>query len=326
MKTFLDRGEVEYIDTQLMGADLTVVNAARVSFAKRKEAIDASDVKLIDYLAHNDHWTPFGHVRLAFRVKGPLDEGYWWNLAEWATREDGAGFVLERERLGDVRIEGSLWGWLRGFPSLPEEAAQSIMHEVNRVAPISTTHLAQPWAVKLIESMTHDPAAAVRVPCKSVTLRIKAPIFVMRQFMRSNHGIVYNEVSRRYVDDPPEIHVPAVWRGRPEKGIKQGSGDPLSPSPQNEARLIYATSAHDSIGLRDVHPATWAYDMLLRNGVAPEQARIVLPLSTYTEVWATFTPSALERVLKLRSTDPSGRNHAQEEIRALADAIRAEVG
>lgn len=317
MKTFLDRGEVEYIDTQLMGADLTVVNAARVSFAKRKEAIDGADVKLIDYLARNDHWTPFGHVRLAFRVKGPLDEGYWWNLAEWATREEGAGFVLERERLGDVRIEGSLWGWLRGFPSLPQEAAQSIMHEVNRVAPISTTHLAQPWAVKLIESMTHDPAAAVRVPCKSVTLRIKAPIFVMRQFMRSNHGIVYNETSRRYVDDAPEVHVPAVWRGRPEKGIKQGSGAPLDDLTQEQCREDYEAYMHDALN---------AYDNLLIENVAPEQARIVLPLSTYTEVWATFTPWALERVLKLRSTDPSGKNHAQEEIRALADAIRAEVG
>lgn len=323
MKTFLDRGEVEYIDTQLMGADLTVVNAARVSFAKRKEAIDGADVKLIDYLARNDHWTPFGHVRLAFRVKGPLDEGYWWNLAEWATREDGAGFVIERERLGDVRIEGSLWGWLRGFPSLPEEAAQSIMHEVNRVAPISTTHLAQPWAVKLIESMTHDPAAAVRVPCKSVTLRIKAPIFVMRQFMRSNHGIVYNETSRRYVDDAPEVHVPAVWRGRPEKGIKQGSGAPLED--QHYAREAYHSATFRNPFSQDPG-STETYERLLVLGVAPEQARIILPLSTYTEVWATFTPWALERVLKLRSTDPSGKNHAQEEIRALADAIRAEVG
>jgi thymidylate synthase (FAD) len=43
-----------------MGTDLTVANAARVSFGKRKELLDETDTKLINYLAKHGHWTPFG--------------------------------------------------------------------------------------------------------------------------------------------------------------------------------------------------------------------------------------------------------------------------
>lgn len=63
--------KVEYVDH--MGDDLMVVNAARVSFAKHKEAFDSgSDGKLIDYLAKHGHWTPFGHPTVAVRVTAPI--------------------------------------------------------------------------------------------------------------------------------------------------------------------------------------------------------------------------------------------------------------
>ena len=56
----------------------------------------------------------------------------------------------------------------------------------------------------------------------SITLRIKAPIFVARQLVKHQVGFVWNEVSRRYVDDEPEYWFPKEWRGRPEN-MKQGS-------------------------------------------------------------------------------------------------------
>ncbi len=65
----LNRGFVERIDA--LGSDLTVVNSARVSFGKRKESLDASDEKLIRYLAHHRHWSPFRHVQLQFHCKVP---------------------------------------------------------------------------------------------------------------------------------------------------------------------------------------------------------------------------------------------------------------
>lgn len=61
---------VEIIDH--MGDDLMVVNAARVSFAKYHEEFEAGDAKLIHYLAEHNHWTPFGHPQLQFRIKMPL--------------------------------------------------------------------------------------------------------------------------------------------------------------------------------------------------------------------------------------------------------------
>lgn len=66
----LDRGFVRLIDH--MGTDLTVVNAARVSFGKRKEAFDAKDAELVDYLAQHEHTAPFRHAYLTFHVKAPI--------------------------------------------------------------------------------------------------------------------------------------------------------------------------------------------------------------------------------------------------------------
>jgi len=62
--------KVELIDK--MGSDLTVVNAARVSYGKNKEVMDASDEKLIKYLAKHNHWSPFAHCTLQFRIKAPV--------------------------------------------------------------------------------------------------------------------------------------------------------------------------------------------------------------------------------------------------------------
>ena len=57
-----------------------------------------------------------------------------------------------------------------------------------------------------------------------ITLLETVPIFVARQTFKHQIGFTRNEVSRRYVDDTPEFHVPEVWRARPVGGIKQGSG------------------------------------------------------------------------------------------------------
>ena len=139
----------------------------------------------------------------------------------------------------------------------------------------------------------------------NIQLRIKMPIFVARQMMRSNVGIVWNEVSRRYVDSEPEFYEPEVWRGRPEGSIKQGSGQEI-PRPlrtMNGNRLTTDT-------------AIMVYKDMLEDGVCPEQARIVLPQSTYTEVVGNFTLAALARVCALRE----GKT-AQWEIQQFSKAM-----
>ena len=66
----LDKGHVELVDC--MGNDLTVVNAARVSFANHKEEFEDKDEKLIRYLAKHNHWTPFAHPQITLRIKAPV--------------------------------------------------------------------------------------------------------------------------------------------------------------------------------------------------------------------------------------------------------------
>ena len=101
--------ETKLID--VMGTDLTEVNAARVSFGKKKEKFEKGDEKLIKYLAKHNHWSPFGHCMLQFHIK--------------------------------------------------------------------------------------------------------APVFVARQLVKHQIGLVWNEISRRYVDIEPEFYEVDKWRGKP---------------------------------------------------------------------------------------------------------------
>ena len=182
---------VEYLDH--MGSDLSVVNAARVSFAKFHEEFQEQDVKLINYLAKHNHWSPFAHTSISFRIK--------------------------------------------------------------------------------------------------------APIFVARQLVKHQVGLVWNEVSRRYVDDEPEFYFPKVWRGRPVNA-KQGSSGVVVNEMFGEDSVAYSLET---------------YNTLLSKGVAPEQARMVLPQNTMTEWIWTGSLMAFARVVRLRTDE-----HAQQETQEVA--------
>ena len=190
--------KVEIID--IMGNDLSVVNAARVSYAKVKEKFDDSDDKLIKYLAEHNHWSPFAHTFLSFRIE--------------------------------------------------------------------------------------------------------APIFVARQLVKHQIGLVWNEESRRYIDSPPTLHKIKQWREKP-KNSKQGSGD----------RIIIDNELFNQIQMHNQN-ALLLYDKLIQANIAPEQARAVLPLNTYTNWIWSGTLYAFARVCKLRLDD-----HAQKETRDIAQAI-----
>jgi thymidylate synthase (FAD) len=212
----LDKGFVQYVAH--MGDDLTVVNAARVSFHKESEwdyerdwrgvvleqSLPDRDRKLIHYLAKHKHWTPFAHPQ--------------------------------------------------------------------------------------------------------ITLRIKAPISIRTQLFKHKVGFVENEVSRRYVDETPEVYIPN-WRTAPVDGAKQGSGGFVeqTDSRRGAVDFLYRDSIEKSMDV---------YESMIAQGIAPEQARFVLPQGTYTEWWWTGSLAGYARVHGLRS-DP----HAQWEIREYAAAI-----
>lgn len=89
----LDKGYVRLVDA--LGSDLTVVNAARVSYAKESLELTNSDRKLIEYLAKNDHTSPFRHAVMQFEVYAPLMVArQWWKYIIGSTHQEGTGDSL----------------------------------------------------------------------------------------------------------------------------------------------------------------------------------------------------------------------------------------
>lgn len=78
-----------------MGNDLTIVNAARVSYAKRSEILAVKDSKLIAYLLKNDHGSPFEHVVFQFRVRAPLVVVAQWERHRMASYNEESGRYIE---------------------------------------------------------------------------------------------------------------------------------------------------------------------------------------------------------------------------------------
>ena len=141
----------------------------------------------------------------------------------------------------------------------------------------------------------------------SIQLRVKAPIFVARQLVKHQIGGVWNEVSRRYVDSEPEFWFPEVWRGRPVNA-KQGSNGVLDPKQPTMDIDIYT---HDI-----VCKTVQLYSDLLTTGVAPEQARMVLPQNMMTEWYWTGSLMFFCRVCRERLAPG-----AQAETREIAEQI-----
>ena len=140
-----------------------------------------------------------------------------------------------------------------------------------------------------------------------ITLRVKAPVSIRTQFFKHKQGFVENEISRRYVSYEPEFYNP-VWRSKPTDGAKQGSEDFIT----EETR----TNLYDAICRESYEKALHVYNTLIEKGIAPEQARFVLPQGMYTEWYWTGSLAAYARFYKQRKDD-----HAQWEIREYASAV-----
>lgn len=211
--------KAELID--VMGDDIRVVNAARVSFDKTSDwvfdqanngwRITEGDIKLINYLAKHNHWTPFSHVQ--------------------------------------------------------------------------------------------------------ITMRETVPIFLARQRFKHMVGFTYNEVSRRYVSDEPSFFEPEVWR-KAATNKKQGSSDEVVTQIRLYDGVVgYSEKEYDIDEVVHHHHrySEWLYKSMVDGGVAPEQARMILPQSMYTSYYVTGSLSAWARAYKLRID-----SDAQKEIQDLA--------
>ncbi len=145
---------------------------------------------------------------------------------------------------------------------------------------------------------------------------IKAPEFVLRQWYKHVVGIettsthatkdhAWNEISGRYVE-VEDFYYPDVWRKQSEDN-KQASEGELDELQQKRMSEIYKQY------MRQVE---MTYERMIDSGMAKEQARIVLPLSQYTQVWWTASFQSVMNFIELRD-EPTAQVEIQEYARAL---------
>lgn len=138
------------------------------------------------------------------------------------------------------------------------------------------------------------------------TLKLKVPIFIARQIQR-HRTFSYNEISRRYVDSPPEFFYPDTWRKRADN-VKQGSSE--------ESLDGYALESVTDEFEGAIEDAVDTYNSLMGQGVAPELARMILPQNMYTEFYMSGNLRAWSHFLHLRLD-----GHAQKEVRQVAQQV-----
>lgn len=125
-----------------------------------------------------------------------------------------------------------------------------------------------------------------------ITIRCEAPIFLARQLSKHQAGLTWSEVSRRYVATEPRFHYPDSWRKKPDGNIKQGSAGVHD-------RNAYWSDRYE----RQVETMRDMYHEMIDDGIAPEQARMILPQSMLTMwIWSgnllSFAHIYLERIAK----------------------------
>ncbi len=149
-----------------------------------------------------------------------------------------------------------------------------------------------------------------------LTLNIKMPIFVMRQYVRHRMQNL-NEVSARYTELPNEFYIPKEWRRQDIKNkqgsISDDSWNPVIDLPSSNGYKCDATSYVTGVS----QAAYEAYQTLLNAGIAREMARMVLPVNIYTEIYACWDLKNLLHFISLRDD-----SHAQAEIQEYGRAIK----
>lgn len=139
--------------------------------------------------------------------------------------------------------------------------------------------------------------------------KVDAPVFVARQLVKHEY-LRFNEVSRRYVDDEPDIFSPDLWRTRPENK-KQGSGPAFEREHQQFLQGQYV-----EIMDRVLH----MYEYMKAYGVAPEQARMMLPQSMMTSWWWSGSLDAFAKMCRLR-LGPDAQAETREVAIQVAEIV-----
>ena len=136
---------------------------------------------------------------------------------------------------------------------------------------------------------------------------MKAPVPIRTQMFKHKVGFVENEESRRYISSTPELFIPQEFRCKPKGNAKQGSEG------------VHGETEHYLAEYKEVcNRAIGTYENMIEDGIAPEQARFILPQGCMVNWIWTGSLSAYARVYKLRIDA-----HAQKEVADLARDIDA---
>ena len=336
--------QVSLIPSIDINSDLGIVNTARVSLNKQSSFIhiepstciptcnpetnlthwtlNANDIKLINYLARYNHWTPFAHSRLYFEIawKSQYDE-----LVFYRNYNPGGFSIVNTD--SNSLIKGSLYSWIRALNALPWRLADYIGYQIRLQYPIASRVLSDIGIDNFgyLHGGLEVPEQLVFTrqlwKLATVTLRIKVPIFIARQIRTSQVGIaysdlyvesesfVYNEVSRRYVNDKPEFYTIDQWRTRKGSNVKQGSTGLL------DNPTIAQIGKEWIQELEEKRDEFYAYANTC--SIAPEQSRAYLTQNMYTEFYMTGTLHRFAQFLKLRLD-----SHVQQETQDIATLIK----
>lgn len=145
-----------------------------------------------------------------------------------------------------------------------------------------------------------------------LAVRCEAPIFLARQLGKHQVGLEWNEVSRRYVKEEFSYFKPEMWRKAPEGSIKQGSQDEAVEKTTHGVPL-------DVLWESCIETCTQTYDTLIESGVAPEQARMVLPQGMNVKWIWTGSLLAFAHIYNLRADFA----HAQKDLKPFVEQLDA---
>ena len=281
--------------------DALVADAARASFNRQSTSYTTEqNMRLLAFLANADpaHWTPFGHVRITMHV--PEEDVDWGGLLNEPNLLAG---LARNQSL----ITHSIWGWRQMLRSGIFRDEQYVLSKLNTVKGMDATL----HALGIMQAPLGKPEElGAAYSTQDITLRITCPIVIARQLFKHTVGFVYSEASGRYIDYEGQ-HLPWAWCSKPSNA-KQGAGAPVG-----RFKSFLATTL-----TRGSYSVANGCNWLLRKalGIAPEQARFCMPMSTSTTFVVTADLKAWNRLLQQRI-----HKDAQREIQILAQLIKQEL-
>lgn len=278
-------------DVPPTGSDLGIVNAARKSFGRRSEwdtvilseqELNESWYKYKDWTLVDTFYEPYlGHELRKLKDK---DKRLLEFLVRGMAADDFEQFKLE---VGSKGLD-----WLYHMDNNKEQEL-----------------------IELIWQWRNTPTHDTPFNHGFFSFEVKAPIFVRAQLIKSEY-LITSEYSRRYITDDIEFYKPDVWRkAAPNK--KQGSLE----EPVEFLRMqgFRKQSVNDGVLKHGVHSLDLFKDMI-EAGVAPEQARMVLPQSLMTAWTWSGTLGAFAKMCQLRC-----HPEAQYESRLVANKVYEEL-